>query len=115
MSLPEALQDNYGAATSFITRADPLTARSFCENARASLDNAVCFVARSATIDQAVREAKASIDTFQAALVDQWGTERLEGAQLARQDALVALKKLETVLATARPNATAQALGVAWL
>lgn len=114
MPLPEILDDAIRSAKSYISRADPVTAQLFSSNATVTLDNGLAYVMPAADIQHAAVETKARISAFCAALADQWGPANLARAQSAREDVLQALDRLETLLASARPNDMAKALGLDW-
>lgn len=114
MPLPEPLDDAIRGAKSYISRADPFTAQNFSNNAAVTLDNGLAFVVPTADILQAAAETKDRIGDFCADLADQWGAANLARAQAAREDVLQALDRLETLLASARPNDRAKALGLDW-
>lgn len=115
MPLPEILDDAIRGAKSYISRADPVTAQLFSSNAAVTLDNGLAYVMPAADIQQAATDAKARIGVFCAALADQWAPAKLASAQAAREDVLQALDSLEMLLASARPNDMAKALGLDWL
>lgn len=114
MPLPEILDDAIRSAKSYISRADLVTAQLLSSNAAVTLYNGVAYVMPTADIQQAAADAKARIGVFCAALADQWGQAELASTQAAREDVLQALDSLETLLASARPNDMAKALGLDW-
>lgn len=114
MPLPEILYDAIRGAKSYISRADPVTAQIFSHNAAVALDNGLAYVMPAGDIQQAAADAKARIGVFCTALADQCGPAKLAGAEAAREDVLQTLDSLEALLASARPNDMAKALGLDW-
>lgn len=115
MRLPEILDDAIRGARSYISRADPVTAHIFSKNAITTLDNGLAYVMPAEDIQHAAYDAKARINVFREFLADQRGASDFTSAQTAREAALQAVDRLETVLVSARPNDTAKALGLDWL